>query len=126
MVAYVHKDVQLGRNVFAGVSADFVRYTDIDVYNALPVVEDEIRRRDKLNNRPIVRLTRQPYFRLSNRAKGLEVFQGSRGALFWIALNLNRLFGVRDHSVVIIEILKNFKWSDLEYDLGRYACLNNI
>ena len=73
-----------------------------------------------------MRLARQPYFRLSSSEVGVELFPGSRAALFWIALNLNRLFDVRDYSVVIIETLKNFKWSDLEYDLGRYACLKVI
>ena len=122
IAAYVHQGVQLGDDVFADVSDDFVRYADIDVYNAQPVVVEVARRGIELNSKTIVRLTRQPYFRLSSSEVGVEVFPGSRAALFWIALNLNRLFGVRDHSVVIIEILKNFKWSDLEYELGRYAC----
>ena len=126
IAAYVHQDVQLGVDVFAGVSDDFVRYIDIDEYNALHVVADEIRRRDELNGRPIVRLTRQPYFRLSSSEVGVEVFPGSRAALFWIALNVMHYGGGCDFSVVIIEIFKNFKCSDLEYGLGRYASLNGI
>ena len=126
IAAYVHQDVQLGDDVFAGVSADFVRYTEIEKYHAHPVVADVYHRRDELNNRPIVRLTREPYFRLSNIEMGVEVFPGSRDALFWVALNVMNFGDDGIPSVVIIEIFKNFKWSDLEYDLGRYACLNNI
>ena len=71
VAAYVPQHLQLGDRVFEGVDAGFVRYTDIKAFNSLEVVADVDRRAHELNNRPIVRLTKQPYFQISNRAKGV-------------------------------------------------------
>ena len=104
IVAYVPQHLQLNPNVFASVSAGFLRYTDIDLYNAIP----------------IVRLTRQPYFRFSNREVGLELFPGAREVLRTLYFVQNRIDGNSPISFpmeILLYILEFLKWSEMHYRL---------
>ena len=122
MVAYIPQRVQLGEDICLGVSDDFVRYTDNEEYKALPVVADVDRRGHELNNRPIVCITKQPYFRFSNLEKGLAIFPGAREILRTLLLVQNRKQTESPGSFppeILLYILEFLKWSEMHYRLDR-------
>ena len=121
IVAYVPQNVQLDDNVFQGVSAGFVRYSDIVEYNALPVVADVSRRGIELNARPIVCVTKQPYFRFINREIGLDLFPSARKILLTLLLVQNQKQTESPGSFppeILAIILGFLKWSELSYPLS--------
>ena len=95
-------------------------YNNIEKSNALPVVADVARRRDDVNSRPIVRLTKQPYFQFINIDMGLEMFPGSIEILLILCLVQNRIDGnsrISFPKEMLLYILNFLKWSEMHYQL---------
>ena len=72
----------------------------------------------ELNARPIVYLTREPYFRFINREMGLELFPGAREVLLMVCLVQNRIHNESPESFpkeILLCILEFLKWSEMHY-----------